>query len=109
MPCIAPIAATAMRAAIRPYSMAVAPSAFLRSLINLAISGLPSGIHYANPDPRALRKLKKKLGPAGLEKLKMSAREHNFRQLSFESAAKVPGELTQLFGRVAPFGRQRTF
>ena len=32
---IAPMAATAMRAAMRPYSMAVAPSSFLISLRNL--------------------------------------------------------------------------
>ena len=37
---IAPIAATAMRAAIRPYSMAVAPFSLRISFRNLAISGL---------------------------------------------------------------------
>src|SRR5215213_10084631 len=35
MPRMAPIAATAMRAAMRPYSMAVAPLLFLISLMNL--------------------------------------------------------------------------
>src|SRR3954452_11547953 len=35
MPCMAPIAATAIRAAMRPYSMAVAPSSLRISLINL--------------------------------------------------------------------------
>ena len=41
---IAPIAATAIKAAIRPYSMAVAPFSFLISFKNLAISGLRSAI-----------------------------------------------------------------
>ncbi len=39
---MAPIAATAIRAAIRPYSMAVAPLSFLISLKNFLIVLVPS-------------------------------------------------------------------
>src|SRR5438445_6956914 len=52
---MAPIAATAMRAAMRPYSMAVAPLAFFINFTNLAISGLPVKILRDGPHPRTLR------------------------------------------------------
>src|SRR5687767_5016280 len=56
MPRIAPIAATAMRAAIRPYSMAVAPSLSFISLTNrLNIFDLPRTERRKTPLPRVCR------------------------------------------------------
>src|SRR5689334_25381939 len=46
------MAATAIRAAIRPYSMAVAPFSFLKSFRNFAISGLPQAQSNATSAPR---------------------------------------------------------
>src|SRR5690606_13296791 len=59
MPCIAVIAATAIRAAIRPYSIAVAPSSWRRSfLMNFMVVSWFFAVSIPGPLQKALRTLR---------------------------------------------------